>query len=193
MIETFSNVLTAFGLSASAGLNAYLPLLVVALTARFTNLLTLSEPWDVLTSWWVIGALAVLLLIEMTVDKIPAVDTLNDTLQTIGRPAAGAILFAANSGAVGELHPAMAIVAGLLLAGGVHTAKSVARPLVTTTTAGTGNWLVSLIEDILSLIGAVLAILLPIIVLLVVVFALLFFVWWRGRRRTRALAGTGST
>ena len=83
MIEAFSSVFTAFGLSASAGLNAYLPLLVVALTAKYTNLLQLNEPWDVLTSSWVIGVLVVLLLIEMTVDKIPAVDTLNDVVQAL--------------------------------------------------------------------------------------------------------------
>ncbi len=182
MIEAFSNIATAFGLSASAGLNAYLPLLVVALTARYTNLIKLNEPWDVMTSGWVIGALAVLLLIEMTVDKIPAVDTLNDTIQTVGRPAAGAILFAASSGVVGDLHPVLAFIAGLLLAGGVHTAKTVARPMVTATTAGTGNWAVSIIEDILALITTILSILIPILVMLTVIFLLLFIFWWRGRQ-----------
>lgn len=183
MIDAFSNIFTAFGLSASAGLNAYLPLLVVALTAKYTNLLNLNEPWDVMTSWWVIGLLAVLLLIEMTVDKIPAVDTLNDIIQTVGRPAAGAVLFAANSGAVGDLHPMLAFGAGLILAGGVHTVKSVARPAVTTTTGGTGNWAVSIIEDILALIAAIMSILLPILVGLMLIFGLMLFIWWRTRRR----------
>ena len=188
MIEAFSNIATAFGLSASAGLNAYLPLLIVALTAKYTKLLTLNEPWDVLTSWWIIGALAVLLLIEMTVDKIPAVDTLNDLLQTIGRPAAGAILFAGGSGAVGDLHPVLAFIAGLILAGTVHAAKTVARPAVTATTGGVGNWAVSIIEDILALIGTILAILVPVIVVLGTIFLLLLIFWWRGRRQARASA-----
>ncbi len=188
MFEAFSSIWTAFGLSASAGLNAYLPLLVVALAARYTNLIKLNEPWDVMTSWWIIGALAVLLLIEMTVDKIPAVDTVNDIVQTVGRPAAGAILFAASSGVVGELHPAVAFVAGLLVAGGVHTVKSVARPAVTATTGGTGNWLISIIEDILALISAIMALLVPIIIVLAVGFMLLLFIWWRSRRRVNAIA-----
>lgn len=183
MVEALSNIMTAFGLSTSAGLNAYLPLLIVALTARFTNLLQLNEPWNVLTSGWVIGILAILLLIEMTVDKIPAVDTLNDIIQTIGRPAAGAILFAANSGVVGDLHPIFALGAGLILAGGVHAAKTTVRPAVTATTAGTGNWAVSIIEDILALIGTVLAILVPFLVVLVVIFLGIAFIWWRNRRR----------
>jgi hypothetical protein len=182
MIDAFSNLFTAFGLSASAGLNAYLPLLVVALTAKYTSLITLNKPWDVMTSWWVIGALALLLLIEMTVDKIPAVDTLNDGIQTFGRPVAGAVLFAASSGAVGDLHPVIAFIAGLLLAGTVHTAKTVVRPAVTASTAGTGNWFVSIAEDILALIAAVMAILLPILVGLSVIFLLLLYFWWRARR-----------
>jgi hypothetical protein len=188
MIEAFSNIATAFGLSSSAGLNAYLPLLVVALTARYTDLMHLNKPWDVMTSGWVIGTLAVLLLIEMTVDKIPAVDTLNDVVQTVGRPAAGAVLFASSSGVVGDLHPVLAFIAGLILAGSVHAVKTAARPVVTTTTAGFGNWAVSLIEDVLALVAAVLSILLPIFVALAIIFLLLLFVWWKNRRRSRALA-----
>lgn len=185
MIEAFSNLATAFGLSTSAGLNAYLPLLVVSLAARY-NLITLNEPWNVMTSWWVIGTLAVLLLIEITVDKIPAVDTVNDIVQTVGRPAAGAVLFAASSGVVGDLNPIAAFIAGLLLAGSVHTVKTVARPAVTATTGGTANWLVSIAEDVLALIGSILAILIPILMVLMVGFALLIFVWWRNRRRINA-------
>ncbi|MCB0211200.1 MAG: DUF4126 domain-containing protein [Anaerolineae bacterium] len=185
MIEAVSNIMTAFGLSTSAGLNAYLPLLIVALTARFTNLLQLNEPWNVLTNWWVIGILAVLLLIEMTVDKIPAVDTLNDIIQTVGRPAAGAILFAANSGVVGDLHPVFALGAGLILAGGVHAAKTTVRPAVTASTVGTGNWVVSIIEDILAFMGTVMAILLPLLTVLIVIFLGIAFIWWRSRRRQK--------
>ena len=59
MIEAFSNISTAFGLSSSAGLNAYLPLLVVALISRYTDLITLNEPWQTLTNGWVIIALCV--------------------------------------------------------------------------------------------------------------------------------------
>ena len=52
-----SGIFSAFGLSASAGLNAYIPLLIVALLARFTDLIVLKEPWNALTSWWIIGLL----------------------------------------------------------------------------------------------------------------------------------------
>lgn len=184
-MDTLTNVFSAFGLSSAAGLNAYLPLLVVALTARFTNLIQLNQPWDVLTSWWAIGALAVLLLIEMTVDKIPAADTINDVINTLIRPVAGAILFAANSGVVGELHPVLAFLCGLLVAGGVHAVKATARPVVTATTAGTGNWLVSIVEDVVSFVTTVLAILVPIVLVFLIVLFILFLAWWWSRRRAR--------
>jgi len=64
-------------------------------------------------------------------------------------------------------------------AGGVHAVKATARPAVTTTTAGAGNWLVSLIEDVLALIAAILSILVPILIVLIIGFMLLAFVWWR--------------
>ncbi len=183
MVETISNLAAAFGLSTASGLNAYLPLLVVALTARFTDLITLNKPWDVLTNSWVIGILAVLLLIELTVDKIPAVDSLNDIIQTVGRPIAGAIVFAASSGTFGDTNPVLAFGAGLLLAGGVHTAKSVARPLVTATTGGMGNWFVSIVEDVLSLITALLSILMPVLMMIFLVSIIIFIAWrWSNRR-----------
>lgn len=179
------NVFSAFGLSTAAGLNAYLPLLVVALVARFTDLIQLNEPWDVVTSWWVIGVLAVLLIIEMTVDKIPAVDTVNDVINTAIRPVAGAILFAAASGVVGEMNPVLALICGLLTAGAVHAAKATARPVVTAATAGTGNWLVSSLEDVVSLIVSILAILVPVLLVIIIVSIIVWVGWRLSRRRAR--------
>lgn len=183
------DIFSAFGLSASAGLNAYLPLLIVALTGRFfPKLLTLNEPYDALTSWWAIGVLAVLLVIEVLVDKIPAVDTANDVVQTVIRPAAGALLFAASTNAVSGIDPVLAVVAGLLVAGGVHVAKATARPLVTATTAGIGNPILSTVEDVVAFVTSVLAILVPVLVGLVLIAALVLFIWWRVRRMQRANA-----
>ncbi|MCP4424759.1 MAG: DUF4126 domain-containing protein [Chloroflexi bacterium] len=184
MIEALGGIGAAFGLAGSAGLNAYIPLLMVALAARFpldTPLLKLSEPYNVLGSWWAIGILTVLLLIEMTVDKIPAVDTINDGIQTFIRPAAGAILFAANADVITDIHPVITLTAGLILAGGVHAAKGVARPIVTASTVGTGNWVVSIVEDVVSFFVSLLSILLPILAGLIAIAFLIFAVrlYWR--------------
>jgi len=189
MIEALGGIGAAFGLAGSAGLNAYIPLLMVALAARFpfdSPWLKLSEPYDVLGSWWAIGILAVLLLIEMTVDKIPAVDTLNDGIQTFIRPAAGAVLFAANANVITDIHPAITLTAGLILAGGVHAAKGIARPIVTASTAGTGNWVVSIVEDATAFFISLFAILLPILAGLIALLLIVFvFRLYRRRQKQR--------
>jgi hypothetical protein len=175
---------TAFGLSTSAGLNAYIPLLVVALLARFTPLVTLNKPYDALSSWWVIGTLGVLLVIETLVDKVPAADTVNDIIQTFIRPAAGAILFAATTNAIG-LHPVVAAICGVLLAGSVHVVKAGGRPVVAVATAGLGNPVVSTIEDVVSFVTSLLAIVAPYLVLALIVIAAGLITWWAVRRRRR--------
>ena len=159
------NIFSAFGLSASAGLNAYIPLLSVAILAKFTNLMTLKAPWDVLTSWWVIGILIVLSVVEFFADKVPAVNHINDAIQTIIRPVAGAIVFAASANVVSDINPILSLSLGLLVAGGVHTAKAVAvRPAVTAATGGVGNIPVSMAEDLVSTIISVLSIVIPVVI-----------------------------
>lgn len=158
------NILSALGLSASAGLNAYIPLLTVALLAKFTGLIELSDPWNTLTSWWVIGVLIFLSVIEFLADKIPAVNHINDGIQTFVRPAAGAIVFAATSSNIAHVNPVLGLIAGLLVSGGVHAAKSlVVRPIVTATTGSVGNVPVSIAEDATSTVVSVLSIVLPVV------------------------------
>ncbi len=178
-------ILSAFGLSAATGLNAYLPLLIVGLLARFTDLITLTAPWNTLENPWVLGVLGVLLVIEMTVDKIPAADTVNDVIQTVIRPAAGAILFAASGNVISEMSPVLAMICGLLVAGGVHAAKATVRPAVTATTAGLGNSVVSVAEDVVSGTTTVVAVVLPAVAAALVLVAVALFIAWYIRRRKR--------
>ena len=180
-MDAFTGILTSFGLSSSAGLNAYLPLLVVALLSRFTDLIRLNEPFDALESWWTIGVLIVLAAIEFLADKIPVVDTVNDVVQTLIRPIAGAILFAANANAIADIHPVLAMVCGLLIAGTVHVVKTTARPLVTAATAGAGNPVLSSAEDIVSAATAFLSVLLPALMGLVLLLAVAIIGWWLWR------------
>ncbi len=183
-MDLFLGVFTAFGLSASAGLNAYIPLLVVALVARFTDLIQLNQPWDTLESWWVIGVLAVLSLIEFFADKIPAVNHVNDAIQTLVRPVAGAVAFAASAKVITDVNPVFAIILGLLVAGSVHAVKAAAvRPMVTATTGGVGNIPVSIAEDVISTVVSVLAVVLPALMILFVIFLLVLTVRLLLRRR----------
>jgi hypothetical protein len=185
MIEAASGILTAFGLSASAGLNAYLPLLVVALLARFTNLIILSPPYDHLTSGWVILVISILLIIELFADRIAGLDTANDIIQTFVRPAAGAILFAASAHVISDIHPVLALICGLIVAGGVHATKATVRPIVTGTSGGLLNPVVSTAEDVTSLTLTLLSVLVPLLTGVLLGSALVVLVWWLVARHRR--------
>ncbi len=176
-------VFSAFGLSASAGLNAYIPLLVVALLGRFTNLIHLAKPWDTLTSWWIIGLLVILSLVEFFADKIPAVNHVNDIIQTFIRPTAGAIIFAASAKILTDVHPVLSLGLGLLVAGGVHAVKALAvRPAITATTAGAGNVPVSIAEDITSTALSILSVVVPVVVACILILLTAWVVWLIYRR-----------
>ncbi len=177
------NLFSAFGLAASAGLNAYLPLLITGCIAHYTNWITLSPPWDTLANPWVLIVLGLLVIVEMLADKIPAVNHINDAIQTFIRPTAGAILFAAATNVIHALHPVLGMICGLLVAGTVHGIKSmVIRPAVTATTAGAANMPVSILEDILAAITTLLAWLIPI--LFFVLFGMVLM-WWLSHHRQK--------
>jgi hypothetical protein len=185
-MELLTGVMAAFGLSASAGLNAYIPLLVISLTARYTDLIQLSSPWDAITSWWIIGLLILLSLIEFFADKAPAINHVNDAIQTFVRPVAGAIVFAASANVITEMHPVLALAAGVLVSGTVHAVKSAAvRPAVTATTGGAGNVPVSIAEDIFATFLSIMAIIIPIFIAFVFILftALVTWVFWRRNKR----------
>ena len=183
----FLGIFTAFGLSASAGLNAYIPLLAIALLARFTHLITLKAPWDGLTNWWIIGILIFLSVIEFVADKIPAVDNVNDVVMSFIRPAAGAIVFAASTSVI-EMNTVLAMAMGLLVAGSVHAVKATARPVVTVSTGGTGNALVSLAEDTVSTAVSITSIIWPAVTAIFVLLGVFLVTMWLVRR-TKKRAG----
>ena len=151
---------TAFGLSGSAGLNTTLPLLLVALLAR-AHLLTLAHPYDALTSGEVIAGLVVLAVLEFVVDKVPGLDSAVHAVQLPLSAAAGAILFASQTSVVSHISPGLAILLGLLTAGTVHGVRTVTRPVVTGLTLGTGNPVISTVEDGGALVLASTAVFVP--------------------------------
>lgn len=182
-MDVLGGIFTAFGLSASAGLNAYIPLLVISLLARFTDLIKLSSPWDTLESPWIIGLLVVLTLIEFFADKVPAVNHINDAIQTFVRPVAGALLFAASAKVITDVHPVISLAAGLLVAGSVHAVKSLAiRPAVTATTGGVGNAPVSMLEDVVAGAVSILSIVIPVLFAVVAILItswIIYRMWFR--------------
>lgn len=182
------NLFSAFGLSSAAGLNAYLPLLIVGLITRYTDLWQLQAPYDVLASPIALIILAVLAAVDFLADKIPVVDHIAHIVGMIVHPVAGAILFASQANILTNIHPVVAMVAGVTVAGGLHAGRAAIRPVATATTGGIGNPIISFIEDVISLVLSVLAIFVPLLafaLFLVLLFVLLAS-WRRLRRRPRA-------
>ncbi len=180
-------ILTGIGLAAPAGLNAYIPLLVLALSDRATTRVTLQAPYDVLSSNLGIAILIVLLTVEVTVDKIPGVDHVNDLIQSFVRPAAGAIAAVAATGGVVTINPAIMVLVGVVLAGSVNVVKVTTRPAVTLGTGGILNPVVSLAEDAVAVLASVVAIFLPFLVILsLAIFAVSSILLLRRVRRVRS-------
>ncbi|KAF0108964.1 MAG: hypothetical protein FD146_8 [Anaerolineaceae bacterium] len=189
-MDALFGIMTAFGLSASAGLNAYIPLLVVGVIAHYTDWIKLDAPYDLLANPWILILLSILLIIEMLADKIPAVNHVNDIIQTVIRPVAGAIVFAAAAHVVTDINPLLALACGLVIGGSVHVVKSGAvRPAITATTGGAGNVPVSILEDVVATLVSILSIVLPILVgVFLVLFAVLIFLWLRNRAKKKRSA-----
>lgn len=185
-----ANIVSAFGLAGAAGLNAYIPLLLVAVLGK-AGVLHLSQPFDVLSSWPAIGALVILLIIEVVVDKVPGADHINDAVQTFVRPAAGAVLFAANTGVVKGMDPTIALMAGLILALGVHATKAAARPVINATTLGIGAPFISTAEDTLAAITSLVAVFAwPLVIVIALAFGFVVFKIVSRLRRLRSPATT---
>jgi hypothetical protein len=184
--------LQAIGLSAPAGLNAYLTLLLVGLAGRF-GWVDLSGTWgERLENPYVLGGLALLTIWEIAVDKVPGADHLNDLVGTVIRPLSGAVLMLATPNAVADESPALAVTLGAGLAGLLHLAKALLRPLVTVSTAGFGTPVVSALEDGAAAGGVLIAIVAPALVLVLLLFLLAVLWWaigrWRRRRVPRGLS-----
>lgn len=168
------------GLSSVAGVRAYLPLVLVGLFARF-GLFDLSAPFGLLDNWFVIGVLFALALVEGVLDKIPALDTAVDVVQTPVRIVAGAVLFSAALGSGLDVGAIPELAAGGGIAGIVSVFKALLRPPANISTAGVSAPFLSGSEDAVALVGGVVAVLVPLVSLILVAF--LLYVFYRIRKR----------
>jgi len=189
-------LLTGTGLAAAAGLNAYIPLLIVGLSSRFLDWIQLPPAWAWLENEWVLVILGVLFVIEVVADKIPAVDSINDVIQTVVRPAAGGILFGTGTASetVAVTDPAsfftsfawVPILIGIVLALVVHTGKTLTRPAANVVTAGIAAPVLSTVEDAGSVILSIVALLSPVFVIIgVIALAAGLIALFRRMRRKR--------
>jgi uncharacterized membrane protein len=192
-------LLTGTGLAFAAGLNAYIPLLVLGLSSRFFDFVQLPAGWTWLSNEWVLVILGVLLVIEIIADKIPAVDSVNDVIQTVVRPASGGIVFGSGAASQTALvdDPAafftsyqwVPIVIGIVIALLVHAGKAFSRPVLHAMTFGLAGPAVSASEDAGALALSISALLLPLLVI-VLIIGIGIGLWALLRRRKKVPALT---
>ena len=195
-------LLTGFGLAAAAGLNAYIPLLALGLLARFTDLVTLPAAWSWLENGWVMTIVAMLLCVEVVADKVPALDSVNDTVQTLVRPTAGGIVFGsgtaaqtsavADPGAFAQSGQWVPVAVGVAVALMVSLTKSTVRPAANVATAGAAAPVLSTLEDVASVVLVFVAILVPVLVLVAVVVMMWAAVRIIRRRRGRSRSASAA-
>jgi hypothetical protein len=177
--------LLGLGLASATGLRTFLPLLMLALAARFEMFgVRLIDQMDWLVSWPAIAALGTATVAEFLGDKVPAIDHGLNAIGYVTRPVAGAI---AAGSVFWNVDPAAAALAGLIVGAPAALAFNAAQTGVrvgsTATTGGLGNPLVSLIEDVLAALTVIVAFLAPIVIPLVLL--ILIVVVFRLARRIR--------
>lgn len=180
-------VLLGLGLSASTGLNTFIPLLLLSAAARFHIAgIELGARFDWLSSDVAIIVLIVASIVEIIGDKIPAVDHFLDAIGTFVRPLA-AIVATASVLTGADVNPTVAAIVGIMIGAptslGFHTLKAGTRVASSAATLGCANPILSLIEDVISLSLSLLAIFVPMAV--PIALALLVWLLWLVAKRIR--------
>lgn len=177
------------GLAATCGLRAFLPLLVINLLA-LTGFVELGEGYAFMAHWTATLAFATATIAEFAADKFPGFDHTMDAAGTVLRPTAAAV---AASSMIAHFDPLAGVILGLIggaaVAAGVQLAKAKVRVATTAVTGGLGNWVVSLVEDAVTVTSVTIAVLAPFLFIgaaAALLGAITVFIGWRRQRRVVA-------
>lgn len=176
-MEWFSTLSLALGTAWTSGINLYATVTVLGLLQRFAGV-NLPGGLEVLDNWWIIGVAGGLYVIEFFADKVPYVDSVWDVVHTFIRVPAGVVVaYAATS----DLNPSIYIPAALIgggLAFSSHGTKAAARIGANLSPEPVSNWFLSLVEDVIAVLGTVLAVFAPFLIAIVILLFLVFFFWF---------------
>jgi len=183
-METVQLIALTMGVAWASGINLYAAIAMLGILGGTGNL-DLPPGLEVLQHPGVIMAAGFMYCVEFFADKVPGVDTGWDTLHTFIRIPAAAILAA---GAVGEVNPAIVLMAGILggtLAATSHTLKAGTRVLINASPEPFSNIGISVVEDTLVLAGLAGAIYYPTEFLVFMALFIALAIWllpkiWRG-------------
>ena len=194
IFAALTQLFSGLGLSSAAGLNAYIPLLAVGILAR-AGVVHLEGPYALLASTAALTVIGILAAIDFVADKVPAVDHATHAIGAIINPVAGAIVFGSQTHAIGHIPPAVALGAGLIVAGGFHATRAAVRPVSTVASGGIANPIVSFVEDLTAIVLSLLAVFVPVaaFALFVVLVFVLYKSWGLVRKGVARLLGNKQT
>lgn len=183
-METVSIIAATMGIAWASGINLYAAVFMLGWMSN-TGAIELPPDLAVVSSPLVMGAAALMYLVEFFADKVPGVDSAWDALHSFIRIPAGALLASA---AISPLGPE-AELAGLLLGGalsaGSHATKAGSRVLINASPEPFTNWGASLGEDVAVIVGLWTALNYPVLFLVLLAVFIVAMIWllpkiWRG-------------
>jgi hypothetical protein len=174
--DTAQLIAIASVLGFASGIRLYLVLFGVGL-AGYMGWVALPSGLQLLANPYVLGASGSMMAVEFLADKIPAIDSLWDSVHTVIRIPAGAALAAAMLGGDSATWATIAAILGGSLAATSHFTKAGSRALINTSPEPVSNALASGAEDVLA--GGLLLLVLtyPFIAAGIVLVLLLLAIW----------------
>ena len=176
-MDWFSTLSLALGTAWTSGINLYATVSILGLLQKF-GATKLPGGLEVLDNWWIIGVAGFLYSIEFFADKIPYVDSVWDVVHTFIRVPAGAIVAYA---ATNQMDASVGVIATLFgggLAFSSHGTKAALRAGANLSPEPVSNWVLSIAEDIIAFVGAIMAVFAPVLIAIVLAIFLIFFVWF---------------
>jgi hypothetical protein len=169
------SILIGVALSATCGFRIFIPLLGIGIACRAGHL-NIDPGFQWIASYPALVAFTIASILEIATYYIPWLDNFMDTIASPAAVVAGII---ATASVVTDISPllrwSLAIIAGGGAAAAVQSASVVARGASTAVTGGIGNPIISTLELIASIIGTILAIVLPIFAIVFLIVIILFF------------------
>jgi len=197
MHDTIGVLGLALGTAFTAGINLYATVATLGLAAR-AGAIQLPPDLQVLAHPAVITIALVLYVVEFFADKTPYLDSAWDAVHTFIRVPAGAILAARALGPVSPPLELAAVLAGGGVSFAAHATKATTRLAINASPEPFSNWIASLAEDVVALVGIWMVFNHPLAMLGFVAVFVIAAAWmapkiWRGLRRLfrRGTGGSG--
>lgn len=182
--QLIATISLTMGVAWASGINLYATIGMLGILGATGNIV-LPESLAVLQDPSIIAAALFMYAVEFFADKTPGVDTGWDTLHSFIRIPAGVMLAA---GAVGEVNPAIVIVAGILggsISATSHMVKAGSRVLINTSPEPFSNWAASVAEDVAVIGGLFAALHYPLVFIIMLILFIVAAIWlipklWQG-------------